>query len=73
MVLVMFSVAGCSNKAIYDKFRLDERNKCAKEPPTIYFECIERTSKSYEEYDRQRKEILETQKRIDVVALPKRA
>ena len=66
MVLVMFGVAGCSNKAIYDKFRLDERNKCVEEPPTIYFECIEHTSKSYEEYDRERKEIPETQKRIDM-------
>lgn len=63
IVLVMFCVAGCSNKAIYDKLRLDERNKCVKEPPPTYFECIERTNKSYEEYERERKrkEISETQ------------
>lgn len=59
IVLVMFGVAGCSNKAIYDKFRLDERNKCVKEPPPTYFECIERTNKSYEEYERERKESIE--------------
>ena len=52
----MFGIAGCSNKAIYEKFRLDERNKCAKESPSTYLECIERTSKSYEEYERERKE-----------------
>ena len=66
MVLVMLGVAGCSNKAMYDKFRLDDRNKCVKEPSATYFECIERTNKSYEEYERERKEISETQKRIDV-------
>lgn len=56
VILVMFGVAGCSNKAIYDNFRLDERNKCAKEPSSTYLECIERTNKSYEEYERERKE-----------------
>lgn len=59
MVLVMFGVAGCSDKAIYDKLHLDERNKCVKEPSATYFECIERTNKSYEEYERERKESME--------------
>ncbi len=57
IVLAIFNIAGCSNKEVYDKLRLDERNKCVKEPPTTYFECIERTSKPYEEYERERKEI----------------
>ena len=63
VLLVMLGGAGCSNKAIYDKFRLDERSKCAKEPPHTYLECVERTNKSYEEYERERKEISETHKR----------
>lgn len=57
MVLVMFGIVGCSNKEIYDKLRLYERNKCVEELPSAYFECIERTNKSYEEYERERKEI----------------
>ena len=28
-------------------------------PPSTYFECIERANKSYEEYERERKELLE--------------
>ena len=59
IVLVMFGVAGCSNKAIFGTFRLNERNKCVNEPPPIYSECIERTNKSYEEYERERKESME--------------
>lgn len=66
IVLVMFGVVGCSNKAIYNKFRLDERNRCIKEPQSTYSECIKRTSKSYEEYEREREETSETQKRINV-------
>ncbi len=64
VVLVMFSIVGCSNKAIYDNLRLDQRNKCVEEPLSTYFECVERTNKSYEEYERERKEISETQKQM---------
>ncbi len=59
MVLLMLGIAGCSNEAIYDKLHLDARNKCVKEPPPTYFECIERTNKSYEEYERERKEAVD--------------
>ena len=60
MVLFMFSIAACSNKEIYDNLRLEQRNQCVKEPQRTYFECIERTNKSYEEYERERKGILES-------------
>ena len=56
VIIVMVGIAGCSNKDIYEKFRLDERNKCSKEPPSSYLECIERTNKPYEQYERERKE-----------------
>ena len=72
IALVMFGVAGCGNKAIYGNLRPVERNKCVKEPPPTYFECIERTNKSYEEYERERKEISETQKRINVGGLQRK-
>lgn len=73
LVLVTISVtgAGCSNKSLYDTFRLVEHGKCVKEPPQAYYECIERTNTPYEEYERERKEISETQERIDVVVSQK--
>jgi len=66
MVLIMFSIAGCSNKVIYDNLRQDQRNNCVNvnEPSSTYFECIERTNKSFEEYERERKEILEVKKQM---------
>jgi len=56
MVLVMFGVAGCSNKNIYDNIQLNNRNDCAKLPSSQYDKCIESASKSYDEYERERKE-----------------
>jgi len=58
MILVLFGTVGCSNKAIYDNMSLHQRNECLKDPPPAYFECIERTSKSYEVYERERSEVL---------------
>jgi len=59
MILVVLCMSGCSNKAIYDETRRQGRYECLKEPPSAYSECIERTNKTYEEYKRQRKELLD--------------
>lgn len=59
LLFLVFSIAGCSNKAVYDNMRIHQRNECEKQPPPTYSECIERTNKSYEEYERERKEALE--------------
>jgi len=59
LILIMFSAAACSNKAIYDNIRLNQRNDCLKEPPSVYLECVEGTDKPYKEYERERKELLD--------------
>jgi hypothetical protein len=58
MVLVLISFSGCSNKVIYDNLRLNQRQKCAEQPESNYVECVKRTNKSYEDYERERKELL---------------
>ena len=62
MILVIFSVAGCSHQMMYDNLQKDKRNNCIEDVPTSYAECLERTNKSYDEYERERKKILEKQK-----------
>jgi len=62
IVLLVLGIAGCSNKVMYNNLHLEQRNKCANEPMPTYYECIERANQSYEEYEREHKEILETQK-----------
>jgi hypothetical protein len=59
IVLAVLGAVGCSSRAVYDNMRIHQRNECLKEPPPAYFECIERANKSYEEYQRERKELLE--------------
>tara|TARA_R110001599_G_C12267242_1_gene660984 strand:+ start:5381 stop:5578 length:198 start_codon:yes stop_codon:yes gene_type:complete len=57
--LIAISIGACSNKAIYDNIQLNNRNDCAKLPLSQYEECLERANKSYEEYERERKEALD--------------
>lgn len=64
IVLIVLGLTGCSNKAMYDNIQLHQRNECREEPPAAYFECIERTNKSYEDYQRERKELLEDTAKI---------
>ncbi len=59
LVLVLpLLFVGCSNKAIYDNIQLNNRNECNKVPPSQYDECIERASKTYEEYERERNDTI---------------
>ncbi len=58
ILFVIFGVAGCSNQALYDNVRSHQRKECLKEPSATYSECIERTNKEYEEYERERQEAL---------------
>lgn len=61
-LLIGFAVlvtTGCSHKMMYNGLRANQQNECLKEPPTLYSECIEPIQKTYEEYERERKELLE--------------
>ena len=53
-VCVLFTISGCSSKAVYDNIQRDNRQQCMDVPPPQYEECLERSSKSYEEYERER-------------------
>jgi hypothetical protein len=57
LVVVLF-FAGCSNQAVYDNIQLNNRRECNRVPPSQYEECIERARKSYEAYERARKEAI---------------
>lgn len=55
IVCVIFLIAGCSTKAVYDNIQHNNRQACNRVPPPQYEECIARSEKSYEEYERERK------------------
>lgn len=58
LVLVFIMTAGCSNKAVYDNIQHSNRQECAHVPPPQYEECLERSSRSYEEYEREREAVV---------------
>ena len=50
-------IGACSNKEVYDNIQLNNRQNCLELPQSQYDECIARFSKSYDEYERERKEL----------------
>ena len=57
-VIFTLLTGACSNKAIYDNIQLNNRQQCAKLPPSQYDECIAHYSKTYDEYEKERKEVI---------------
>lgn len=53
-----FMTAGCSTKAVYNDIQRNNRQACANVPPPQYEECLDRSGKSYEEYERERKAVV---------------
>ena len=56
--LVLFVLASCSNRGIYGGVQTSRQHECSTLPPSQYEECMENASKSYDEYERERKEVL---------------
>ena len=60
LALVCLSFSGCSSKGLYESTqpKYDE-NECRKLPPHQYEECMNQEAKTYEEYKREREEIID--------------
>jgi len=60
LALVCLSFSGCSSKELYESTqpKYDE-NECRKLPPNQYEECMRQEAKTYEEYKREREEIID--------------
>lgn len=59
LTALLVLTAGCSHRAVYENVQINQRNDCANEPPSTYFECLDRANKPFEKYQRERKELLE--------------
>ncbi|WP_372996641.1 hypothetical protein [Marinobacter sp.] len=59
LIALIALTTGCSHRAVYENAQINQRNDCANEPPSTYFECLERTNKPFDKYQRERKELLE--------------
>lgn len=59
ILTLLIGITACSNRAVYENILIHQRSECVKEPPPRYEDCLERVNTSYEEYERNRKELLE--------------
>ena len=57
LILILFS--GCSSRELYESTQPKYgENECRQLPPDQYDDCIKMETKSYEEYQKDREEIL---------------
>ena len=56
VMLLIFS--GCTNKGVYEQIQTNNRVECGKLSPSQYEECVQRASKRYDEYERERQDAL---------------
>ncbi|MCC5451066.1 hypothetical protein LMJ53_04865 [Rheinheimera sp. UJ51] len=62
-LLLLFALAGCSNKAVYQNLQLNKKQQCQQLPVSQYDECMRSIPLTYEEYERERQEVLKTSKK----------
>lgn len=56
LLLLITQLPACTNRGMYEGIQTSNRIECGKLPPSQYDECMERSSLSYDEYERQREE-----------------
>ena len=59
LAVAVFTVSGCSNRAVYQNLQLNKKQECRRLPVTEYDDCMRDMEQSYEEYERQRKQVIE--------------
>jgi len=56
--LICLIIAGCSSRVAYEGIQASDRSECLELPPSQYDECMNNANKSYDEYERERKEAI---------------
>lgn len=57
-IIIVFLLFGCSNKKIYEAVQYNQKQECRKLPYPQQSECVEEHSKSFEEYEKNREDVL---------------
>ena len=58
LTLMLIICSNCSYRSAYEGIQASNRFECTKLPSTQYDECIKNASKSYDQYERERKQTL---------------
>lgn len=57
-LLAPLLLVGCSNQSLYNSIQANQQEECRKQPPGQQEQCFARIDTDYEEYERQRQEVL---------------
>lgn len=57
-VLCVLALPACSNRQVYEAIQQNRQLECQKLPGTRYEECMEQFSEPYDEYKRDRGELM---------------
>lgn len=60
-VLATVFLQGCTNQATYTAIQRGEQIECEKKPVPVQQDCMQQISQSYEDYKRERDELLEAE------------
>ena len=50
LAVLLALIAGCSNQSIYESIQINQRSQCVEKQGKKYFDCVDKTKKSYEDY-----------------------
>lgn len=61
MVTALFAlfIVACSNQALYENIQISNQNECYKLPQPDYEECMKNQNTTYQEYEKDRQEVLD--------------
>lgn len=59
ILFVAVVVTGCTNRGFYESSQISRRNECRKLPIPQQEKCLEAASKTFEQYERERQEVLD--------------
>ena len=59
VALIFLFITGCSNRVAYEGGRVSSRFECNKLQSPQYDECIDNVDKTFDDFERERKEALE--------------
>ena len=58
LLVCVLVLAACSNRQVYDAIQKNRQLECQKLPGSRYEECMEQVSEPYDEYRRDRDELI---------------
>jgi hypothetical protein len=57
IVFLLLLTSACSYRGMYESIRISRQYECSKFPPSVYDDCMKDMDQSYEQYERERRDL----------------